>query len=122
MTYENFLKITLGLQKCGRDLNKLYEMNVDLIDFVDPYNEIIQVALSEIYTKEGLDWLSWFMYESDFGQKDWSKNASYKRNNKGNIEIEHEVGEARHGATDENGEPICYSFESTYEFLKQYRK
>ena len=37
MTYENFLKLTLGLQKQDRVIDELYKYKIDVIDFVDPY-------------------------------------------------------------------------------------
>jgi len=121
MTYANFLKITLGLQKTGRDLSKLYDMKVDLLDLIDPYHEIINVALSEIYTEEGCDWLNWFMYENDFGEKDWSTTPTYILID-GKMVLDTPDIESPYGARDKDGNPICYSFESTYEFLKQYKK
>jgi len=30
-----------------------------------------------------------------------------------------DAGEARYGACDENGNPICYSIESTWEYLEK---
>lgn len=98
MTYETFLKITLTLQKADRELHELYKRNVDLLEFVDPYQNIIALLIREVYGEEGADWYSWFCYENDFGQKGI-------------------------GAWDENKNPICYSFESTWEYLeKNYNK
>ena len=93
MTYETFLKITLGLQKQDRVIGDLYKYNVDLIDFADPYHVIITALIKEIYGEEGVDWFSWFCYENDFGQ---------------------------HGleAWDENKNPICYSHESLWKYLE----
>lgn len=123
MTYERFLKITLGLQKAGEDVNKLHRLNVDLIDFVDPYHAIINELMKEVYGEEGYEWWSWFCYESEYGQRDWSKYPSYKTDENGNMVKIHDAGEIRFGATDEEGNPICYSFESTWEYLeKNYKK
>jgi hypothetical protein len=121
MTYENFLKITLGLKKASEEIAKLYKSKVDLIEFVEPYHEIIKTALREIYTDEGIEWLDWFMYENDFGQKDWSGPVYTEVEGK-LVKLDKDEAEPRWGATDENGKPICYDFESTYEFLKQFRK
>lgn len=96
MTYERFLKLTLGIQKNDRVLSELNKLGIDLINFSDGYYVIIDELTREIWTKEGVDWLNWFMWEADFGQK------------------------ADITAHDENGKPICYSHESTYEYLKQY--
>jgi hypothetical protein len=94
MTYETFLKITLTLQKADRVLRDLYKNNVDLLEFVDPYQNVIMLLIKEVYGEEGADWFSWFCYENDFGQKGV-------------------------GAWDENENPICHSFESTWEFLEE---
>jgi hypothetical protein len=121
MTYENFLKLTLGIKKTLENSHKLQDIGIDLIDYDDSFHKIISALLDEIYTEEGIEWLDWFMYESDFGQKDWSLKPSYE-NIDGIMVKTHEAGEVRYGATDENGNPICYSFESTWEYLKQYEK
>lgn len=121
MTYENFLKVILQLQKQEQVVNNLYKNNVDLLEFVDPYHQMISTLIEEIYGKEGLDWWSWFIYESDYGTKDWSKTAVYEKKEDGTMEIVKEAGEVRWGATDENGNPICYSFESLWEFLESLR-
>jgi hypothetical protein len=122
MTYERFLKVILSLQKEERTINALYTNGVDLINFVDPYHEIISELIKEIYGEEGYDWFSWFCNDSEFGQKDWSTSDSYKLNEEGNMEIEHKKGEVRFGACDKEGNPICYSFESLYEYLEENHK
>jgi hypothetical protein len=47
MTYERFLKVTLSIKKQDEVTSDLYKQNVDLLDFVGPYHEII----SELSTK-----------------------------------------------------------------------
>ena len=102
MEYEDFLKVTLGLQKESRVVSELYDRRVDLIEFMDPYHAIISTLVKSIYGEKGLDWFTWFCYESDFGQSVYTDKD----------------GNPAHGATDENGNPICYSFESLWEFLE----
>jgi hypothetical protein len=114
MTYETFLKITLTLQKADRDIQDLYKKKVDLLEFVEPYHDIIMRLIREVYGEEGADWYSWFCYENDFGQKDWSKIKKFMIN--GNLEDRESAAE--YGAYDEKGNPICYSFESTWEYLE----
>jgi hypothetical protein len=97
MTYERFLKVTLSIKKQDEVISDLYKQKVDLIDFVDPYHVIILELIQEIYGEEGYDWWSWFCYENDFGQKGLE-------------------------AFDENEKPICYSFESLWEFLEGLKK
>ena len=96
MTYENFLKITLELQKQERIVDNLYKNNIVLLEFIDPYHGLIHLLIKEIYGEEGVDWFSWFCYENDYGQ--------------GTLE-----------AWDENKNPICYDFKSLWEFLEKLR-
>lgn len=118
MTYENFLKVILGQQLLDKKIEEAYKLKIDLIDFVDGYHEIISTLIKETYGEEGYDWYSWFCYENDYGHKDWSTAPSYTENEKGEAVLEHKAGEVRFGAHDEAGNPICYSFESLWEYLE----
>ena len=97
MTYEQFLRVTLGLQKEQRRIQKLYDEGLDLINFTNGYEEIIDVLIESIYGKEGNEWFSWFCYENDFGQGGLT-------------------------ASDKDGNPIAYSFESLWELLESINK
>ncbi len=125
MTYERFLKITLTLKNQSDALNKIYKNGLDLVNFVDPYHTIITELIKEVYGEEGYDWWYWFCYESDFGEKDWSKSLDrpmYKITSEGKTE-KVEDSKRIFGACDEKGNHICYSFESTWEFLEnRYNK
>ena len=97
MTYERFLKITLGLQEQNSVVSDFYDLKVDLLDFVDPYHHVITELIKEVYGEEGYDWWSWFCYENDYGTKGLT-------------------------AKEKDGTPICYSHESLWEYLeKNYR-
>jgi hypothetical protein len=97
MTYETFLKVTLELQKQDHIINNLYKNKIDLLEFVDPYHKVITLLIKEVYGEEGFDLWSWFCYENDYGQ--------------GTLE-----------AWDKDGTPICYSFESLWEYLEKLRQ
>jgi len=96
MTLEKFTEVIDSLKKTGEDLNKLYKLNVDLVEFVEPYETIISRLIKEIYGDEGYDWFSWFCYDRDFGEKEL-------------------------GAWDENENPICYDIKSLWEHLESLR-
>ena len=96
MTLEKFTEIIDSLKKTSEDLNKLYKLNVDLVEFVEPYETIISRLIKEIYGDEGYDWFSWFCYDRDFGEKEL-------------------------GAWDENENPICYDIKSLWEYLESLR-
>ena len=122
MTYERFLKITLGVKDESEKLDTLYKLGVELYDIADPYHVIINELITEVYGDEGFDWWSWFCWESDFGQKDWSTAPTYKEKLDGTVEMIHDEGEVRYGAQDAEGNPICYSLESTWEYLEKNHK
>jgi hypothetical protein len=103
MTYENFLKVILKQEVLDEQIDLAYKLKIDLIEFVDGYHQIISILIKEIYGEDGYEWYSWFCYESDYGRKDWGTKD----------------GEIQYGATDENGNPICHSFESLWEYLEK---
>ena len=122
MTYENFIEQLLAYRKFYRDTSKLYEMGFDFMEgkfkLTKPVDMMLKSCIKSHYGEQGWDWVSWFIYESDWGEKDWGANPTYKRNEDGTSSIIHEAGEARFGAHDENDNPICYSFESLWEYLE----
>lgn len=117
MTYERFLKVLLSLQKEDRTIKTLYDNGVDLINFVDPYHKIINELIKEIYGEDGYEWFSWYCYENEFGQKNWSSVPTYKKKEDGTSELVFE--KEGFGACDEEGNPICYSHESLWEYLEK---
>jgi len=123
MSYEEFLKILMSYKKISEDISELYDIGFDLLEgkyrMSDNVYIMFEACLKSHYTEEGVDWINWFIFENDWGQKDWSKYPT----------IDSETGKIiesdpvkSYGAHDENGKPICFSFESTYEFVKQYLK
>lgn len=95
MKYERFLKIVTGIQKADKVEYELYKLGVDLNEFTEPYNSMLTELFAEVWTQEGIDWLEWFMLESDFGQNGCNANEA-------------------------DGTPICYDTESTWKYLQQY--
>ena len=93
MKYEDFLSVGLQLQKQDKVIDKLNELNMDVMDLVDPYYMIIDRLMKEVYGEEGADWFNWFCFENDFGTKGLE-------------------------AWDANENPICYSWESLWECLE----
>ena len=118
MTYEHFLKILLNYRSFSENVSALYDIGFDLHEGKYPtvaqVEGMLEAAIESHYGEEGVDWVNWFIYESDWGEKDWSTTDCY--NHKG--DLIHKKGEFRYGATDENGNPICHSIESLYKHLE----
>jgi len=118
MEFEKFERVVTALMETSDTHSKALEIGIDLIDFTDPWSGVIQDLFFEVWEEEGVDWLNWFMWESDFGRKDWSIHKTYTT--EGNRVIEGEP--VKWGATDENGEPICYDIKSTWEYIKKWQR
>jgi len=121
MTLETFSAIVLMIKNQSEKISGLNSLGVDLVNFVDPYHDIINRCMKEFYEEDGLDWFNWFCCESDFGEKDFSKYPTYKMVDGKAVKVQ-EVGDARWGATDKEGNPICHSITSTWEYIQQYKK
>ena len=119
MTYDRFLRVLLGIQKEQKILDNLRNNGVDLINFTDSYQSIINELIKEIYGEDGYEWFSWYCYDNEFGQKDWSTTPTCKMKENGTTELINEAGEVRFGAHDAEGNPICYSHESLWEYLEK---
>lgn len=96
MTYENFLKVILQLQKQDRIIDNLYKNKVDLIEFAEPYHTIISILIEGLYGEEGIGWFNWYCYENDFGTKGLE-------------------------AWDADKNLICYSHETLWEYLEKIK-
>ena len=124
MTYEEFLKILMSFKKINEDISELYDIGFDFLEgkyrMSDNVSIMFEAVLESYFTDEGIDWINWFIYENDWCTKDWSKLPTFDGVT-GKIILEEDPVKA-YGAKDENGNPICFSFESTYEYVKQYLK
>lgn len=120
MTYEAFLKIMLTYKKLHEDISELYDIGIDLLEgkykISDNIYKLLDAAIKTSYTDQGFDWVLWFIYENDWGQRDWSEKPLYDYKTGKIIKASGEVG---HGAVDKDNNPIAYSFESLYELLEK---
>jgi hypothetical protein len=116
MTYEQFLKLMLGYKKICEDINELYKIGVDLLEgkykIADNVSSLFISAIKSHYNDIGAEWVDWFIFENDWGTKDWTRYPTY------DIETGNRV-ESIHGARDADGNPIAYSYESLYELLEK---
>lgn len=114
MEYKDFLGILMPYKKLMEDFRELDSMGFNFMDgkyeLENNVAKIFDASLNSHFTEEGVDWVNWFVYENDWGEKDWSIYKVF------NSQME------AYGAKDEDGNPICYSFESTWELVKNHLK
>lgn len=63
MEFKKFESILDGLKNVSKKTNSLYSLGVNIIEYTDNYESIITNLLTEYYTEEGYDWISWYLYE-----------------------------------------------------------
>ena len=96
MKLEVFAEILNKLRKQSDKQDALYDLDVDLINFSDDHNSVIDILLEVYYGKEGADWIAWYLWERD------------------------PVGTIDQ-ATTSDGKPICYDIKSLWEEVEQCR-
>jgi hypothetical protein len=68
MTFEKFKHIVDLMVQNSAKLDGSYELGIDLIEFSEGYNIVINYLWGQLLTTEGLDWFDWFMYEKNYLQ------------------------------------------------------
>ena len=122
MKYQDFLAILMPYQKLLEDFRELYSMGFDFLEgkfkLEEEVSRMLDATLNSHFDEGGVEWIHWFIYENDWGTKDWSIYKTF--NSQG--EVTNEDPMSVYGARDEDGNPICYSFESTWELVKAHLK
>ena len=124
MKLEHFEKIMKNYRESCNMVSELYDIGFNLLD--GKYNlsyhldRLFILSLETHYTDDGIDWVTWFIYENEWGEKDWNKVPLYKRNKDGVSELVEEP--SRVGATDEYDNPICYDIPSLWEYIEENHK
>ncbi len=122
MKYKIFLRLIMTYKKAEENSRQWYEFGIDLHEGkypIAPYLYDIMIAGFEAsYDKEGIDWISWFIFENEYGHKAWGEVPALNQNSEVVDPSEHDG----FGAHDEDGKPIAYSYESLWELLEKDHK
>ena len=98
MTYEKFKIIIEKLEEARDRSSSLYDLNVNLTNYDDLYQDVITNLMLSVFKEEGKDWIDWYLYER------------IGFTNKVNL------------ATDIDGNEICYDIPSLWEEVKHNLK
>lgn len=127
MQFEQF-KTLIDLYKKGSDnISALYDIGVDLLESKYEMSSVIHdllfKSLESHYTKDGIDWVTWFIFENEYGTRKWNEQPVYRISVTGKMEkLSKNDPTAAYGAHDENGKPICYSLKSLHEYVEEYHQ
>lgn len=98
MTIEDFTRFIEIETERQEKIDKLYHMDIDMIQFFEPFYEREKILLKYIYDEEGINWIEWYLFERP------------------------RLPEGEHHAWDENENPICYDIPSLYSFVEESHK
>ena len=128
MNYELFEKTLMSYKKFQSNIYAHYDFGIQSVSegphsLSEHVEELISSFITSHYGEEGWEWVEWFIYESKWGEKDWSVVKTYKAREDGGLEEVDKGDYTKYGAFDKDGNPICYSFESLYDYLeKEFKK
>jgi hypothetical protein len=124
MKLEHFEKILNEYRKGSDMISELHDIGIDLFEgkykLSDTLYNLFESSLEANYSVDGMDWVTWFIFENGWGETDRSNLPVYRRNEFGVIELD--LDQNRPAATDENGDPICYDIPSLWEFIEKNHK
>lgn len=69
MTFDKFNGLLQTMEELGRKQHAAYKLGIELSDFTDDFYGVINDLLRAVYGDDGYEWISWFMFENDFGRK-----------------------------------------------------
>lgn len=109
LQYEEFLSYIMLYKATMENFSDLHKIGFDFYEaqyqLVGQQEKLLTIFLNSHFDKLGVEAIEWYIYENDYGQKDWSN-----------------TNDIIHGATDQDGKPICYSYESLWEHLQPHLK
>ena len=65
MTYAQFKQIIDWQIAHSQNINKLYDMGINLIEAFDEQEKVIDALWKKVLTANGDEWLGWYLYEKD---------------------------------------------------------
>jgi hypothetical protein len=97
MKKNTFIELLSVYKKADNDLRELYQIGFDLSEgkyqLTNHFYEMLRLSILDSYTEEGWEWVSWYIFDSDWGNK--------------GVE-----------AWDKDGKPVAYDLDSLYDLLE----
>jgi hypothetical protein len=86
------------LEKQSMVIDRAYDLNIDLLEFIDPLYKANDILFKEAFGEEAAEMISWFMYEKQFGFREDLK------------------------AWDADKTEICKTVDQLYDYIKTLKK
>ena len=98
MKRKQFKQLINLLDEQQQSIDKAYAIDIDILEFMNPMFTANEILFKEAFGEEAAEWISWFMYEKDFGRREDL------------------------GAWDEDKTEICRTVDELYDYIKSLKK
>ena len=119
MTFTQFEIIMNAIKEYLEKMQKLYDIGIEFkgeLYFGLTVETIFDTFTTSEYGKEGAETIIWFIYDNEWGKKDWrGKTYGHDENNKMFRIADNTDG---YGMHDKDENPICYDLKSLWEYLE----
>ena len=105
MNKETFEEVILKLQLMRKKSHKLYDLGIDLMEYTEPYERIIDLLFKSHFNDDQLGWIDWFLYERPSLTEKGQYNKAWKTDKETGEQIE-----------------ICYDIDSLWETIREYNR
>jgi hypothetical protein len=65
MNKQSFEKIILNLQAARKRSREIYKLGIDLMNYEENYEHVIDELFRAAFNTEQLGWIDWFLYERE---------------------------------------------------------
>lgn len=103
MNKELFEELILKLQLMHEKGRKLYDLGIDLLEYTEPYERIIDVLLKAHFNDDQIGWIDWYLYERPSLTERGKPNKAFKTVGKKKVEI-------------------CHTIDSLWETIQEYNQ
>jgi hypothetical protein len=104
MKFKQFEELLNNFRSTMRSLSDLYDIGFDFYEgkyqLASDIENIFMLAIESHYEKEGVEWIEWFVFENDYGDK---KMEAWEETKKGK-------------------KLICQDIKGLWEYIKQHKK
>jgi len=113
MKYDKFVRTMTIYREAMDKLSELHYIGFDFYEGKYELNNYIsnlfENTFADVYTDEGKEWIGWFIFEADWGERDFSLTKSFDDTDE----------EREWGAYDSEGNKIAYDLKSLWELLEK---
>jgi hypothetical protein len=101
MLLNEFQNLLEKYKSLSDKISELHDIGFDFYEgkypLMSDVESMFDIMILSQYNEKGVDWINWFIYETDYGKKDMQ-------------------------GRDENDNPICYDVNSLHEYIQKYHK